>query len=103
MSGGGAPVVTTLFKYPSGGNYYAGQIVGSNLQLYVNKNGGPCVIIESGKYVGAEAAGMVPSLLEGLKAAATRSGYTVDAADTIICPVALNETIPQWETYVSIS
>lgn len=95
--------MTTLFKFASSGNYFAGQIVGSNLQLYVNDGGDSCVILESGKYVGAEAAAMVPSLLEGLKAAATRSGYTVDAADTIICPVALNETIPQWETYVSIS
>ena len=95
--------MTTLFKYPIGGNYYAGQIVGSNLQVYVNDVGGACVIIESGKYVGAESASLIPSLLEGLKAAAARSGFAVETAETMLCPVALNENIPQWETYVSIS
>lgn len=94
--------MTTLFKFPSGGNYYAGQIVDKTLRLYVNDGGGACVIIESGKYVGASSAAQTESLLNGLYYAAIGSGYEIESTETMLCPVALNETLSNWSDYVTI-
>lgn len=95
--------MTTLIKYASGGNYYAGQIVGKTLRLYVNDGGGACVIIGSGKYVGAGSAAQTESLLVGVYYAAIGSGYEIESTETMLCPVALNETIEDWSDYVLVN
>lgn len=94
--------MTTLFKFPNGGNYFAGQIVGKTLRLYVNDDGGACVINDSGKYVGVYPAAQTESLLNGVYYAAIGSGYEIESTETMLCPVALNETISNWSDYVTI-
>lgn len=95
--------MTTLFKYASGGNYHAGQIVGKTLRLYVNEENGACVIIDSGRYVGALPASGTESLLNGLYYAAIANGYEIENKETMRCPVTINETLENWSDYVSIN
>lgn len=95
--------MTTLAKYYVGGIYHAGIIVGKTLRMYVNNENGASVINESGKYVGAQGASGTDSLLNGFYYAAIGFGYEIESKETMLCPIALNETFENWSDYVRVN